>query len=160
MNNVAISFIVVAVLLVIALFMGRRSIANNSPMPKYLGVTDGRLATCPDSPNCVSTQADPTDEEHHITPISLPISTDGEATAAREALVAAIQAMPGATIVANEPNYIHAEFRSRLWGFVDDMEFYFDRAEGVIHNRTGARLGYSDIGANRKLYEAVRTEVE
>ena len=37
--------------------------------PDNLGMRDGRLAPCKRSPNCVSSQAEPSDREHYIAPI-------------------------------------------------------------------------------------------
>jgi uncharacterized protein (DUF1499 family) len=41
-------------------------------------------------------------------------------------------------------------------GFVDDLEFYFPREESVIHLRSAARLGESDLGVNRRRLEQIR----
>ena len=68
--------------------------------------------------------------------------------------------MPRSTVVTNEPGYTHAEFRSAAWGFVDDVEFYFDEEAGLIQFRSAARLGYGDGGVNRKRMEAVRAAYE
>ena len=51
--------------------------------------------------------------------------------------------------------YIHVEFRSRLFGFVDDVEFLFDDQEAVIHFCSASRSGYSDMGVNRKRMNAI-----
>jgi uncharacterized protein (DUF1499 family) len=63
---------------------------------------------------------------------------------------------PGARITDSAGPYLHAEFRSRLWGFVDDVEFRVDAAARVIHVRSASRQGYSDLGVNRKRVEALR----
>ena len=66
----------------------------------------------------------------------------------------AVRAQPRATIVRDEGNYLYAEFRSRLLGYVDDVEFYIDG--GVIHVRSASRLGRRDFGVNRKRVETIR----
>jgi uncharacterized protein (DUF1499 family) len=119
-----------------------------------LGVENGRLAPCPDSPNCVSTQA--TDEEHGIAPIAY----SGEMDAANATILAILQADPQFTIITNTPTYIHAEARTAVWQFIDDVEFSFDEAEGLIHFRSASRLGYGDAGVNRQRMEAIRTEFQ
>lgn len=111
--------------------------------PPDLGVTAGRLAPCPDSPNCVSSQAD--DEEHGMEPIEY----DGATEAARDRLLAILAARARTEVVESEPNYIRAEARSRIFGFVDDVEFYLDEEAGLIHFRSASRMGYSDMGVNR-----------
>ena len=60
-------------------------------------------------------------------------------------------------IVTETKNYLHAEFASAIWRFVDDVEFSFDDHAKLIHVRSASRLGYSDFGVNRKRVEAIRT---
>jgi uncharacterized protein (DUF1499 family) len=64
--------------------------------------------------------------------------------------------MPRATIVTAEPEYIYAEFRSRLLSFVDDVEFYLDDSAKLIHFRSASRLGRGDLGVNRQRMEEIR----
>jgi uncharacterized protein (DUF1499 family) len=44
--------------------------------------------------------------------------------------------------------------------FVDDVEFLLVPAERVIHVRSASRVGYSDLGTNRKRVEALRAKFE
>lgn len=125
-------------------------IAQVSPKPNNLGVSNGRLQPCPESPNCVSTQA--TDELHAIAPIAY----DGATAAAHATLLAILQADPSYTIITDSPTYIHAEARTAVWQFIDDVEFSFDEDAGLIHFRSASRLGYGDGGANRQRMETVR----
>jgi uncharacterized protein (DUF1499 family) len=118
--------------------------------PTNLGVTNGRLAPCPATPNCVSSQAT---DDHQIAP--LPYA--GDATVAVAKLKQAIVALPGSAIITESDQYIYAEFTSKLMGFVDDVEFYLDDAARVIHVRSASRLGESDLGVNAKRVEAIRT---
>ena len=118
--------------------------------PADLGLTDGRLAPCPGSPNCVSSQADET--AHRVDPLAF----DGEPTAAWQALIQVIEQLPRTRIVSRDDRYLHAECRSRLWGFVDDLEAALEPAAGVIHLRSAARLGHSDLGVNRRRIETIR----
>jgi len=111
-----------------------------------------RFAPCPDSPNCVSTQAPPTDNTHAIAPIAY----TGEREAAQQRLLAVIQAMPDTTIITAEREYIYVEFRSRLLRFVDDVEFYLDDTAKLIHFRSASRLGRGDLGVNRRRMEEIR----
>jgi uncharacterized protein (DUF1499 family) len=119
--------------------------------PANLGVKAGQLAPCPGSPNCVVSQG-AADADHAIAPLAY----SGEPAAALTALKAVVAAMPRTTIVESTDNYLYAEFASQLLGFVDDVEFYLDAAEGVIHVRSASRLGQSDLGVNRKRIEAIR----
>lgn len=124
--------------------------------PDYLGVTDGRLARPKRTPNCVSSQADPADAEHYVAPLAFR-GTPAEAMAAAKR---AVQSMERATIVREAPGYLYAEFKSRLLGYVDDLELYFDEQAGAFHVRSASRLGRRDYGVNRKRVEALRRLIE
>lgn len=147
-------FILLTVGGLVAFFVLRWLVERASPLPNNLGVENGRLAPCPDSPNCVSTQA--TDEGHSIAPIAY----DGETAVAQATILAILQADPHFSIITNTPTYIHAEARSELWKFIDDVEFFFDEADGLIHFRSASRLGYGDGGINRRRMEEIRTEFQ
>lgn len=120
-----------------------------SPMPDNLGVNQARLAPCPDTPNCVSSYA--TDTEHRVEPLTY----TSDQTAALAALEQTLLALPRSQIVTREADYLHAVLRSRLMGFVDDVEFYVSEP-GVIQVRAAARLGQSDLGANRRYVATIR----
>jgi uncharacterized protein (DUF1499 family) len=120
--------------------------------PNNLGVRDGRLATCPTSPNCVSSQS--TDTVHQIAPLYF-TSTPEEAI---NKLKSVIQSLPRTKIITESPDYLYAEFQSALLGFVDDVEFYLDRNANVIQVRSASRLGQSDLGVNRKRIETIRAK--
>jgi uncharacterized protein (DUF1499 family) len=119
-----------------------------SKRPDNLGVRDGKLAPCKRSPNCVSSQASPSDAQHYIAPIH----------GTMEAVRAAVQAMPRTTVVSEKSNYLHAEFRTKLMRYVDDVELFFDGQ--VVQVRSCSRLGRRDFGVNRKRIEAIRALVE
>jgi uncharacterized protein (DUF1499 family) len=117
-----------------------------------LGVTDGRLSKCPRSPNCVSSQAD--DKRHAIEPFRYQEAL----TEARGRLVVILKAMPRSNVVTVHEDYVHAEFRSRLFGFVDDLEFSLDEDRKIIDLRSASRTGYYDFGMNRKRMERIRSQ--
>ena len=110
----------------------------------------GPLKPCPSSPNCVSTDA--VDPAKKMAP--LPYRVD-RATS-RNLIVSIVRGMPRTTIVTRADHYLHVEFRSRLFGFVDDVEFLFDDAASVVRFRSASRTGYSDMGFNRKRMTAIR----
>lgn len=118
--------------------------------PTNLGLTGGKLAPCPDSPNCVSSQA--TDAGHAIAPFAL----DRSPGAAREELRQAATKLPRAKLISEQENYLHFEFRSLIFRFVDDVEFHLDAATKTIHVRSASRVGHSDLGVNRRRVEAIR----
>lgn len=116
--------------------------------PPGLGAVDGRLAECPARPNCVSSQA--RDDAHRISPLEFV----GEGSQAMARLARVIAADPGARIVEQRPDYIHATFQTPVMGFVDDVEFLLQVR--TIDVRSASRLGYSDLGVNRNRIEALR----
>jgi len=109
----------------------------------------GRLKPCPSSPNCVSTQATVPGQQ------MAPLPYRGDRIRSRQLILAIVGAMPRTTIVSQTDDYIHVEFRSRLFGFVDDVAFLFDDEGAVIHFRSASRSGYSDMGVNRKRMEGI-----
>ena len=139
-------------LLVIAVGVALTACSNSTP--PLLGVRDGRLTPCPDSPNCVSSQSP--DDKHFIEP--LPYKESLEKT--RQAVLSAIMAMKRSQVITREDHYIRAEFKSALFRFVDDVECYFDDGEQVVHLRSASRVGHSDLGVNRKRVEEMRTRYE
>lgn len=124
--------------------------------PDYLGVKDGRLARPKSTPNCVSSQADPSDAEHSIAPIAF----KGDAASAMSAVRKAVEGMRDATVIRHEGGYLYAEFRTRVMRFVDDVEFLHDQKAGLIHVRSASRLGRRDFGVNRARVEALRARIE
>ena len=119
--------------------------------PLNLGITEGKLSPCPDSPNCVSSQS--SDKRHFIQPVRY----EGTEQKAMERLIGVIQGMKRCRIITMGDHYIHAEFTSAVFRFVDDVEFYFDSEAKIIHMRSASRIGYSDFGVNRQRMEKVRS---
>jgi uncharacterized protein (DUF1499 family) len=115
--------------------------------PMTLGVHDGKLAPCPASPNCVSSQSN--DKNHAVEPI--PFSGTSAETMAD--LKKVLFGMPRARTVTATETYLHAEFTSALFRFVDDVEFWFDESARTVHLRSASRIGSSDFGVNRKRVE-------
>ena len=116
--------------------------------PRDLGLVAGRLAACPDSPNCVCSQE--ADDAHHVEPLRY----RGSAAEARGRLLRIVETDPRAELVAVTDDYLHAEYRAMI--FVDDVEFYLPAEQPVVHVRSASRVGHSDLGANRRRVEAIR----
>ncbi len=145
-KRILVSLAIVIVLIVGALAM----MSIFSRKPTNLGVTNGRLAVCPASPNCVSTQA--ADADHRMEPIPFV----GSPNEAMQRIEGVIDEMPRTRIVTREGNYLHAEFRSALFRFVDDVEFLIDPESQLVHFRSASRVGHSDLGVNRRRMEKIR----
>jgi uncharacterized protein (DUF1499 family) len=124
--------------------------------PDNLGANEGRLLACKRSPNCVSSQAERSDAEHYIEPIRFKGTTVQAMVAAKRA----VDLMERSAIVREESGYLYAEFRSKLLGYVDDLELLFDQNAGVLHVRSASRLGRRDFGVNRARVEKLRRLIE
>lgn len=122
--------------------------------PSNLGVRDGTLAPCPESPNCVSTFA--SDKTHAIKPLSY----SGTSINAKQKLIRVIDSFPRTRIISDTGTYLDVEFTSFLWRFVDDVEFVFDDSAKTIQFRSASRLGYGDMGVNRKRMETIRAKFD
>jgi uncharacterized protein (DUF1499 family) len=106
---------------------------------------------CPSAPNCVSSLSK--DSLHAIDPLHIKLSPDE----AFECLKRIVKNEKRSTIITEEEDYVHAEFRTLL-GFVDDVEFSLDRGNRVVHMRSASRVGYWDLGVNRRRIEEIRSQ--
>ncbi len=118
--------------------------------PTNLGVRVGKLTPCPTRPNCVCTQAE--DTRHRIDPMPFRSSSAD----AMIKLKQAIASLPRTRLIKETADYLHVECTSLIFRFVDDLEFWIDDANHVIHARSASRVGYSDRGVNRRRLEAIR----
>lgn len=119
--------------------------------PASLGLDpNGRLRACPESPNCVVSENH--DPEHHIEPLPFAGSLDHTRTLLRQILAH----RAGTRLVEEQPDYLRYEFRTAVCRFVDDVEFRLDQATRQVHVRSASRVGYSDLGTNRRRIEGLR----
>ncbi len=116
---------------------------------KPIGVKDGKFQPCPKSPNCVSTQSE--DEKHRMEPLSYNTSIEEAKTKIKDI----IGSFKRTKLITENDNYLHFEFRTATFKFVDDVEFYFDDSSKLIHFRSAAQKGYSDMGVNKKRMKKV-----
>lgn len=119
-----------------------------------IGVTEGRLAPCPNKPNCITSMTD--DEGSRVDPLAYA----GPKKNARSTLIDVLEGMKRSKIVTKKDDYIHATFKSGVFGFVDDVEFYLPEDTGVIHVRSAARTGYYDFGVNKRRLEEIREQFD
>ena len=104
-----------------------------------------RLKKCPSSPNCVCT----IDTEVAKKKMDA-LSYSGSLADAKTALKEAVAEMKRTQLKTEEADYLHFTFKTALGGFIDDVEFEFDDANKKIHFRSASRVGYSDMGANKR----------
>lgn len=111
-----------------------------------------RLQPCPNSPNCVCSDAS---DSHGIEPIA----TNGDPQTTWRHLQDYLNAQPDFKITTAQPDYLKVEAKTRLLRFVDDVEFELRAEAGIIAVRSASRVGYSDLGANRRRIEKIRREL-
>lgn len=121
--------------------------------PSNLGVKNSRLAPCPSSPNCVSSDDGDGDAVHSISSLQLALPP-GQTWLVVQATV---EGLPRTKIIAQTDDYLHAECSSAVFGFVDDLELHLRPAQNLIAVRSAARLGRSDFGVNRRRVENLRS---
>jgi len=109
-----------------------------------------KLRKCPGTPNCVNSSYPDTDE--HIAPITFA----GEASDAIAKLQRIVSGMKRAKVIAATERYVHVEYTSFLFRFVDDLEILLDAEENRFEVRSASRVGRSDFGVNRKRVEEIR----
>jgi uncharacterized protein (DUF1499 family) len=153
----AILIVLIALIFIVACSIGVTLTVSGGEMfagkrPTNLGVESGKLTACPETPNCVNSQAQ--DAQHKIEPLTYK-STPAKAIAD---LKTVIENMEKTKIITETENYLYAEFSTKLMGFVDDVEFFLDEGANVIHVRSASRLGQSDLGVNRKRVETIRAK--
>ncbi len=139
------------IVIIVAVLLAARYFIYRSGLAEAPGLQAGQLQVCPDTPNCVCSEAG-NDADHYIAAIAL----DGTDTqAAFKQLKAAVEAN-GGQISQGDERYFAARFSSKLLGYVDDFEARLDEPEGQIHLRSASRLGRSDFGVNKKRVESVK----
>ncbi len=131
-------------------WVGLRALIGKAPRRSNRPGPGENLPVCSKYPNCVSSQA--SDAEHAIEPFAY----SGPAEQAQAALKRALSNVERSRIVVERPGYISAVARSKVFGFVDDLDFLFDPEEPLIHVRSAARLGRRDFDVNRQRMERIR----
>lgn len=137
-------FLTILTLLIIFMFI------KNNITPKNMGVRDGKLAKMPNSPNAVSSQTDIENKKVE------PLKFSGDLQATRSKIIKIVNNYEGTDIIINEKNYIYAVFTTGGMKFKDDVEFYFDEDRKLIHFRSASRVGYSDMGLNKKRFNEIQ----
>ncbi len=138
--------IILGLIIASSLFSGSASAA--------IGINSDRLEPCPSSPNCVVSVNG--EGEHQIDPITY----QSDRATAKETLLKVLSVVPRTEVIENTDNYIHAESTSRIFKFVDDVDFYFPEDKNVIHLRSASRVGESDLGVNRRRMEQIRLAMQ
>ncbi|WP_372712700.1 DUF1499 domain-containing protein [Ilyobacter sp.] len=117
--------------------------------PKDLGVKSGKLSPLKSSPNGVSSQTDQVKKQVDPLVLDIPVSD------AKEIIKEACNSYGKHKIMKESEDYLYLVFITGIMRYQDDVEFYFDAENKLIHYRSQSRIGYSDMGLNRKRYNAL-----
>jgi len=130
---------------VVALGLGLASVA-------LFAAETGRIQACPPTPNCVSSSS--RSDSQYVRAFSF----EGDPDAAWARLKQAAQREQGMAVVEDSPDdrYLRLEATSRVFRFVDDVEFQLLPATKMIAVRSAARVGYWDFGVNGRRVERLR----
>ena len=112
------------------------------------------LLDCPDTPNCVSSLAK--NAKHRVEPFKLKKDPKTSWDIVQET----VGSLPRTKVVSANNNDIHAECRSMIFRFVDDLTLHLTTSNGIIHIRSASRTGYSDLGVNRRRVENLRKKLQ
>ena len=113
-----------------------------------------RFKECPPTPNCVSS------ETLSKAKFIKRFKTGDRPEESWELLTDILEKTSNCRVISQDNSYIHAEFRTRILRFVDDVEFRLESETREIAVRSASRVGYSDLGTNRRRLERLRGEVE
>ena len=113
-----------------------------------------RFKECPPTPNCVSS------ETLSKAKFIERFKTGNRSAESWMLLTKLLEKTSNCRVVSQNSSYIHAEFRTRLLRFVDDVEFRLESETNEIAVRSASRVGFSDLGTNRRRLERLRGELE
>ena len=108
---------------------------------------------CPDTPNCVSSLAK--NPKRRVEPLRLKKDPKTSWDMVRKT----VGSLPRTKIVSADNSDIHAECRSMVFRFVDDLMLHLTSSDGIIQIRSASRTGHSDFGVNRRRVENLRKEL-
>lgn len=148
MKTVLVTLLIVILLMTIYFFV----LGQLSQSHKVTALNQARLSACPDKPNCLCSEYKD-DAAHYINPIALNTDNAGKHFAILKQSVIDM----GGDIQHASDNYLSATFTSSIFRFVDDLEARLDIENNLIHIRSASRVGHSDLGANKKRIETLKS---
>lgn len=114
------------------------------------GIEEQLLSPCSNKPNCVSS------EHNNLNRKMLPVSYDGlTLKQAKDCLFEVLQSMPRIDIKQDEGQFIRVEYRTMVFEFFHDAEFYFNEKDRKLQFRSSTRIGFADFGSNKRWLQSV-----
>ena len=149
-----------------------------APTPSNIGLSDygefKSLSLCPPSPNCISTAEEANDMTHYV-PQWTYNPEEGRGTknpaTQEQAMNELVEVVESTTpdgftpkIVKRTADYLHVEYESPTFGFIDDFEAYFPAnskaGNSIVEYRSASRIGESDGDINRKRVRELRKALQ
>jgi uncharacterized protein (DUF1499 family) len=122
-----------------------------SLMSKPIGLNKGNFTPCNNRWNCALTQ-----RVNGQQPSLDPIYYTGSRKNAIDLLKDVLAQFERVNLILESDNYLHVTVTSKVWKFIDDVEFYFPEGENVIHMRSASRVGKHDLGVNKRRLKKIR----
>jgi uncharacterized protein (DUF1499 family) len=141
-----------SIIILIAALGGLAFMSNTGQPP---GLNHEQLTPCPNKPNCVRSERD-SEQNHFIEPIKILPEQQQQAMFAIKTSIVEL----GGQIQSEQTNYLASTFSSTIFGFIDDIEIRIDPKLNRIHLRSASRVGYSDLGVNRKRADVLKTTIQ
>lgn len=116
-----------------------------------LGLLNGQLRPCPATPNCVCSEQQV--DGAFVEPLVYATTAEYAWDKIKQVVVET-----GGVVLTEQNGYLHARYETPLMRYVDDVELRLDENKQVIQVRSASRVGHSDLGANRKRVERIRSE--
>lgn len=151
MKTVLIVFFILVITFIIYLFI----LGINSKSKDAIGLINGQLSKCPDTPNCVCSEY-AAHTGHYISPITM--SENTKSTSDTFLVLKALILDMGGNIQLENKNYISATFTSAIFRFIDDLEIRVDSDKNIIHLRSASRVGRGDMGVNKERIELLKQQ--
>ncbi|MEE9412681.1 MAG: DUF1499 domain-containing protein [Methylococcales bacterium] len=137
-------------LMVFVMAFNAISLANETNTKTEINMSP-QLPPCPNSPNCVSSTD--TDASHTIAALNFEGSTPEKAM---QSLQQVLLSITEKVQVSEDGLTVHAEFKSAVFGFIDDVDVVLNAGQQRIEIRSASRTGHSDFGVNRRRVESIR----
>ena len=136
-------------LMLVTIFWG----CSGNPTERHNSESSGFL-DCPDTPNYASSLAK--NPKYRVGPFKLKKDPETSWNMVQKT----IGQLSRTNIVSVDNNNIHAECRSIIFRFVDDLVLHLTPSNGIIHIRSASRTGYFDLGVNRDRVENLRKKLQ
>ncbi len=156
MNIYLLSIISTILFLAIFFTVARNVFAKSKPSIK-LGLENNKFVTNSKKPNWVSTFAK--SNSHKVEPLNFAVNIKNIQEIKTE-IEKLMLSLTRTVLIKNQDEYLHFTTRTALWGFVDDVEFLIDKKNKLIHFRSSSRIGFSDLGLNRRRYKKIKQKWE